>query len=254
MPVDGGRPAKRRFSEITFFDFAAGLCLPQKYREDLPRPRAKPATVGHRRFSPDSQPDEFYYSKLMMHLVWKRPGDWLTEADNNSHAAALNRVARDKQNYSTFLESVCYPQFNGTVQAARELHAVHTEMLVKAKLSTVSGYVHSRAVEENYRDALSGMEALKERHGEDIDFIAPNHVPTSPTQNVFAKVESGKDAEKKKKPQQTRFGRSRFLGSSLLPRQEAVAMLIVEDPSPMVSKQLSCLMQKTKAIRSALAS
>ena len=80
-----------------------------------------------------------------------RPGDWLTEAGNNSHAAAFNCVAWDKQNYSTILEPVCYPQFNGTVQAARELHAVQTEMLVKAKLPAVSDYVHSRAVEENYR-------------------------------------------------------------------------------------------------------
>ena len=65
--------------------------------------------AGHDGASADSQPNEFYYSKLMMHLMWKRPGDWLIEVDNNSHVVAFNRVVRDKQNYSTFLESMCYP-------------------------------------------------------------------------------------------------------------------------------------------------
>jgi hypothetical protein len=35
------------------------------------------------------------------------------------------------------------------------------------------------------------MQALKERHGDDIEFMAPDNVPTGPATDIFAPVEGG---------------------------------------------------------------
>ena len=65
------------------------------------------------------------------------------------------------------------PELDGTVEAARKLQAVQANMYMKAKLAPDQlrdGWAHSRADASNYQDALRIMEALKERHGADIDF------------------------------------------------------------------------------------
>ncbi|CAE7876440.1 pif1, partial [Symbiodinium necroappetens] len=51
------------------------------------------------------------------------------------------------------------------------------------------GWVNSKVAEDNYKDSLEIMEALKKRHGGDIDFLAPDTVPTGPASNAFAPVE-----------------------------------------------------------------
>eukprot|EP00971_Amphidinium_carterae_P260856 5174864-Amphidinium_carterae.1 len=89
-----------------------------------PTARKRPAIVGHRNYSPDLEPEEFYYAKLMLHTVWKEPGDWLHEHDRGSHAAAFQRIAADAATFPNFLTSICFPRMNGTVAAARELQKV----------------------------------------------------------------------------------------------------------------------------------
>ena len=88
------------------------------------------------------------------------------------------------------MKSVCFPTLDGTVQAARQLQAVQSIMFLKAKMDT-DGVAHSRAEEDNYKDSIRIMQALKERHGEDIDFLAPDHVPTGPATDIYAPVEGG---------------------------------------------------------------
>lgn len=80
---------------------------------------------------------------------------------------------------------------DGTVQAARELQAVQAVMYLKATALDMEGYGHCRANEDNYQDSLKIMQALKDRHGEDIDFMAPDTVPTGPATDVFAPVDGG---------------------------------------------------------------
>ena len=41
------------------------------------------------------------------------------------------------------------------------------------------------------------MQALKDRHGDDIDFMAPDTVPTGPATDVFAPVDGGQAGESK---------------------------------------------------------
>ena len=142
----------------------------------------------------DLQQEEFYYSKLLLYLRWVEPGDWLTEADCRSHAAAFHRIAMDRDQHPTFLQSVCFPKLDGTVQAARELQAVQAVMFLKAKLDDVT-WTHTRAEEDNYQDSIRIMQALRERHGEDIDFMAPDNVPTGPATDIFAPVEGGEAGE-----------------------------------------------------------
>ena len=80
-PVEGKAPVARLWCEVTFFDFAAGFRFGGKvFNPDTVAPRKRPAIVGHRHYSPDLQPEEFYYSKLLLYLRWVEPGDWLTEA------------------------------------------------------------------------------------------------------------------------------------------------------------------------------
>ena len=197
VPVEGCDPVRRRWGEITFFDFVAGFIYRGKIMgRDMPKPRQKPAIVGHRNFSPDLQPEEFYYSKLILHQIWKEPGDWLEGGDAGSHAAAFRRVALDFERFPGFLQSTCFPKLDGTVQAARELQAVQSVMFLKAKMDSVQGWTHSRADEENYRDSICVLQALKDRHGEDIDFMAPDNVPTGPATDIFAPVDGGEAGSK----------------------------------------------------------
>ena len=195
VPVEGKAPVARLWCEVTFFDFAAGFRFGGKvFHPDKVAPRKRPAIVGHHHYSPDLQPEEFYYSKLLLYLRWVEPGDWLTEADGGSHAAAFHRIATDRDQYPTFLHSSCFPKLDGTVQAARELQAGQAVMFLKAKLDNAD-WTHTRAEEENYEDAMKIIQALKERHGEDIDFMAPSTVPTGPATDIFAPVEGGEARE-----------------------------------------------------------
>ena len=214
VPVEGGVPVPRPWREITFFAFAAGFHFGGgMFTPDKVRTRKRPAIVGHRNYSPDLQPEEFYYSKMLLYLRWVEPGDWLTEADCGSHAAAFHRIATNRDQHPTFLQSVCFPKLDGTVQAARELQAVQAVMFLKAKLDNAA-YTHTRAEEENYQDSIRILQVLKERHGDDIDFMAPSTVPTGPATDIFAPVEGG---------------------------EEAFDMLTIKDPSPEVLKQRKCM-------------
>ena len=194
VPVEGSRHVQRCWKDVTFFDFCAGFRFVGK---QFPEARNRPAIVGHRSFSPDLEPEAFYYSKLLLHLSWKRPGDWLQPEDRQSHAAAFQRTVRDRKNFPTFLQSVCMPELDGTVEAARKLQEVQATMYMKSKLAPAhlrDGWSHSRVDECNYQDALEIMEALKERHGANIDFLAPDTVPTGPASSAFAPVEGGEEA------------------------------------------------------------
>jgi len=191
VPSEGGRPVVKPWREISFFDFAAGFRFGGAvFNPEKVVPRRLPAIVGHRNYSPDLQPEEFYYSKLLLYLRWVEPGDWLADADCGSHAAAFHRIAMDRDRNPTFLQSLCFPKLDGTVQAARELQAVQAVMFLKAKLDSAT-WTHTRAEEENYQDSMRIMQALKERHGDDIDFMAPCNVPTGPATDIFAAVEGG---------------------------------------------------------------
>ena len=194
LPVEGSLHAKRCWNDITFFDFCAGFRFIAK---EFPVPRDRPAIVGYRNFSPDLQPEEFYYSKLLLHLNWKTPGDWLQPQDQGRHSAAFHRIASDSEAYPSFLHSICFPELDGTVQAARKLQAVQAAMYMKARLSPSElrdGWSHNRADEQNYRDSLEIMEALRQRHGGSIDFMAPETVPTGSASTAFAPVEGGEAA------------------------------------------------------------
>ena len=186
VPVERAAPVKMRWR-----DFVAGFRYIGKKEGEAPMPRPWPAIVSHRNFSPDFEPEHFYYSKLLLHLRWEEPGDWLAEEDFGSHAAAFARIAGNPDRWPNFLNSVCVPKMDRTVRAARELQGVQAVMYLKATALDMEGYGHCRANEENYRDALKITQALRERHGEDIDFVALDVVPTGPATDVFAPVDGG---------------------------------------------------------------
>ena len=214
LPVEGTEPVSCRFSEVTFLDFCAAF----KYiGVQEPQPRRRPAIVGYQNFNPDEEAEAFYYSKLLLHLVWKEPGDWLLEQDAGSHAAAFQRIARDVRGHPDFLRSRCFPQLDGTVDAARKLQAVQATMYMKAKMHPANlrdGWANSKVAEENYKDSLQILEALKERYGGDIDFLAPDSVPTGAALNAFAPVEEG---------------------------EESFEMLTVENPCPETTRQCQAM-------------
>ncbi|CAK9074946.1 unnamed protein product [Durusdinium trenchii] len=226
VPVEGGNPVLQKWKDITFFDFCAGF----KFRGcQEPIPRKRPAIVGYRNFNPDLEPEPFYYSRLLLHTVWKEPADWLQPEDDGSHAAAFQRIAADIAGHPNFLRSVCLPKLNGTVEAARKLQAVQAIMYLKASSdlmasSSRDGFVHTRAAEQNYKDSLLIMEALKARNdGEEFDFQAPETIPTGFASNAFAPVDGG---------------------------DEAFEMLTVENPSEDVLKQrhaMECIIQAVLA-------
>ena len=157
LPVEGGTRASKQWWSVTFFDFCAGVdCR----GSGEPKPRTRPAVVGHRNFSPDLEPEEFYYSKLLLHTVWREPGDWLLPQDARSHAAAFSRIASDAEGFPSFLQSVCFPKMDGTVAAARQLQKVQATMYLKSLIST--SQVTTPSVEqEKYENALKIMQLLR---------------------------------------------------------------------------------------------
>ena len=194
IPVEGGMPMTCQFRDMNFLDFCAAF----KYiGVDFPQPRKRPAIVAYRNFSPDQEPEAFYYSRLMLYTVWKDPGDWLRDEDNGSHAAAFRRLAQDVVGHPDFLRSKCFPQMDGTVNAARKLQAVQATMYMKARMHPGhlrDGWANSQVAQDNYEDSLKILEALKERHGDDIDFATPDHVPTGAAGDAFAPVEEGEES------------------------------------------------------------
>ena len=174
LPVEGGTRASKQWWSVTFFDFCAGVdCR----GSGEPKPRTRPAVVGHRNFSPDLEPEEFYYSKLLLHTVWREPGDWLLPQDARSHAAAFSRIASDAEGFPSFLQSVCFPKMDGTVAAARQLQKVQATMYLKSLIST--SQVTTPSVEqEKYENALKIMQLLRQRHGDQILMDVPDRVPS----------------------------------------------------------------------------
>ena len=197
VPVEGSQPVTCQFKDLIFLDFCAAFKF---IGVDFPQPRKRPAIVAYRNFSPDQEPEEFYFSRLLLNSVWKEPGDWLQEEDGGSHAAAFRRIARDKDGHPDFLQSRCFPRMDGTLEAARKLQAVQATMYMKAKIHPAhlrDGWANSKVAQENYEDSMKILEALKERYGDDIDFAAPDHVPTGAAGDAFAPVEEGEESFEK---------------------------------------------------------
>ncbi|CAE7842296.1 prmt1, partial [Symbiodinium microadriaticum] len=104
----------------------------------------------------DLEPEAFYFSRLLLYSVWKEPGDWLQEEDAGSHAAAFRRLANDLEGHPDFLKSKCFPQMDGTLEAARKLQAVQATMYMKAKIHPAhlrDGWANSKVAQENYEDS-----------------------------------------------------------------------------------------------------
>ena len=203
-------PKSLSVMDLIFLDFCAGFKFGGK---ESPRPRKRPAIVAHRNFSPDQEIEAFYFSRLLLYLVWQEPGDWLREEDNGSHAAAFRRIAQDRDGHPDFLQSRCFPRMSGTVNAARKIQAVQAVMYLRASMHPAhlrDGWANSKVAQEDYEDSLQILQALKERHGGDIDFAAPDHVPTGAPGDAFAPVEGG---------------------------EESFEMLTVENPSPQTKHQ-----------------
>ena len=77
VPVEEAAPRKLQWQDITFFDFVAGCRYIGKKEGEQPTPRPWPAIVAHRNFSPDLEPDNFYYSKLLLHTHTMARTGWL---------------------------------------------------------------------------------------------------------------------------------------------------------------------------------
>ena len=189
LPVEGKNSRLMQWRDITFFDFCAGC----DFKGAEIAERQRPATVGHRNYSPDLEPEEFYYSKLLLHTVWKKPGDWLQPEDHNSHASAFSRIAADTQGFPHFLQSVCHPQMDGTVAAARQLQKVQATMYLKAQITAMPFSVQS-VEQERYEGAMQIMHSLRQRHGGDFLHDIPDTVPSGLAAEAFAPLEGEEDA------------------------------------------------------------
>ena len=190
LPVEGqGAALLVPWRRVTFFDFCAGC----DFKGAEVTGRQRPATVGHRNYSPDLEPEEFYYSKLLLHTVWTRPGDWLSAEDHGSHAKAFSRIAADAENHPTFLQSLCHPQMDGTVAAARQLQKVQATMYLKSQITALPIGVPS-VEQEKYEGALQIMHALRRRHGDVLVHNIPDTIPSGLAAEAFAPLEGGEAA------------------------------------------------------------
>ena len=169
LPVEGREDRARiPWDKLTFFDFVAGIKVDLRQGSVQIVSRRKPAIVGHRTFNPDLQSDEFYYAKLLLHTVWTTPGDWLQDVDAGSHARAFYRLLRDSDH---FMSSVCFPHFDASLSAARELAKVQAEVYLRAQLE-------GNEAQEHYQGSVAIMEQLKTKCVHAFDLDVPDTVPT----------------------------------------------------------------------------
>ena len=193
VEADGITTTRRPWREISFFDYCAGFQRGQpRGATPGPLPRKRPAIVGHRQFSPDTDTEDYYFSKLLLHHVWKTPGDWLKPEDGGRHTRAFTRIVSDRQTYPHFMSSICYPSLNNTIAAAREIQRVQATMYLKASIrSSLRGWTLSRFDQDKYKDSIQIMQCLRNRNGRDFDFDAPDNVPSGVASDAFAPVEAG---------------------------------------------------------------
>ena len=185
LPVEGSDHRCRvPRDQLTFFDFVAGLRVERKDGSVLLTVRRKPAIVGHRTFNPDVQSEDFYYAKLLLHTVWTTPGDWLQDADEGSHARAFHRLLKDSD---TFMSSVCYPNFDASLSAARELARVQAEMYLRAQLD-------GNEAQEHYQGSLEILEKLRTKCVDVFDMDIPDNVATGDAGIAFGDVAGGEEA------------------------------------------------------------
>ena len=198
IPVEGDDRAtltQRPWKDISFFDYCAGFQRGQsRGANGCPLPRTRPAIVGHRQFSPDTDTEDYYFSKLLLHMVWKTPGDWLKPEDGGRHTSAFARIVSDSQAYPHFISSICYPSLNNTIGAAREIQRVQATMYLKASIrSSLRGWTLSRFDQDKYKDSIKIMQCLRNRHGRDFAFDAPDNAPSGIANDAFAPVEAGEE-------------------------------------------------------------
>eukprot|EP00975_Prorocentrum_lima_P010784 2290779-Prorocentrum_lima.AAC.1 len=67
---------------------------------------------------------------------------------------------------------------DGTVAAARELQRVQASMYIKAS-------INSCVEQEKYEGSLKIMQALKERHGGELEFDIPDNVPSGLVSDAY---------------------------------------------------------------------
>ena len=192
IPVEGDDRAtltQRPWKDISFFDYCAGFQRGQsRGANGCPLPRTRPAIVGHRQFSPDTDTEDYYFSKLLLHMVWKTPGDWLKPEDGGRHTSAFARIVSDSQAYPHFMSSICYPSLNNTIGAAREIQRVQATMYLKASIrSSLRGWTLSRFDQDKYKDSIKIMQCLRNRHGRDFAFDAPDNAPSGIANDAFAR-------------------------------------------------------------------
>eukprot|EP00971_Amphidinium_carterae_P154128 3056761-Amphidinium_carterae.1 len=124
------------WAQLTFFDFVAGMRVKRSEGGGHePISRNKPAIVGHVNFDPDKSAEQFYYSKILMHTVWRDPGDWLQAEDEGKHIKAFHRLLQTEPD---FLSSRCFPTMDATLEAARALAKVQAEMYLRAQIDNVT--------------------------------------------------------------------------------------------------------------------
>ena len=185
LPVDT-RDTKTAvlWANLTLFDFAAGVRIYNEGGTTLFRPRNKPAIVGHRNYNPDTEPEDFYFAKLLLHTPWMTPGDWLLAQDQGLHAKAFHRLVQDD---ATFLCSACYPNFNATLTVARELFKVQADMYLR-------GQLEGNEAQSHYEDTMKIVEQLRAKCGSAMEMDVPDNIDTGAMNIAFGAVPGGDEA------------------------------------------------------------
>lgn len=174
LPVEGGDPVSVPLSDVTFFDFLAGTAGG--------RPRTKPAIVGHRTIHPDQEPEAYYYHKLLLFKPWTKLDDLKDAEPGTTYQSSFQRMVM--QNPS-FLQSVCFPQMDLRVEAARELARLQAALVVRCALE-------GNAAQELLEGHLQLASALRAHtDAADLDADVDDDVAGTVAETLFADVPGG---------------------------------------------------------------
>ena len=179
LHVEGGGRVSVAWADVSFFDFVAGTT--NKGRSL----RKRPAIVGHRTVNPDSEPEAYYYQKIILHWPWRQPGDWAAPCDGGSHRAAFERLLAQQP---TFLTSQCFPAMDIRLQTARELARLQAALVVRCSLE---GNVAQELLEGHMRLSYALRAHAIDQH---VDYGHDEDATGTVAEGLFADVPGGEEA------------------------------------------------------------
>ena len=129
VPVEGqAERTEIDWERLSLFDYVAGV-----YKRG--HNARSPAIVGFKTSHPDRDAEQYYFTKLLMHVPWRSIGDLLQERDEGNYRVAFENLCLEcpKEEAMNFLASACFPKMEISAEIEREIAKLNASLLEKRR-------------------------------------------------------------------------------------------------------------------------